>query len=220
MFAARGMHWRTSSGRRWRAANGWCAIASPMPRAPTRERARRRSGLHRAARRTPCIADLQPDCTLLLDLPVAVGLARARSRAGAATDRFEAETAAFFERVRAGYLELARREPRRFDVIDAAVPLAAGRGAGGGRFSKHCGDRDGKDDPALAGDARETAGERLRRGRLPHALLIHEAPGRAGSGSRAGRRSWCCATHPGNRPAAPVQRASGCRPRDIRISCG
>jgi len=67
---------------------------------------------------------LQPDCTLLLDLPVPVGLERARSR-HAATDRFEAEAQAFFERVRAGYLELARREPGRIHVIDAAVPLAA-----------------------------------------------------------------------------------------------
>lgn len=68
--------------------------------------------------------DLQPDCTLLLDLPVALGLERARSRPGAA-DRFEAEAQAFFERVRAGYLELARRQPDRIHVIDAAVPLAA-----------------------------------------------------------------------------------------------
>src|SRR5215469_4409420 len=52
---------------------------------------------------------LEPDCTLLLDLPVSVGLARARAREAGPTDRFEAETVAFFERVRAGYLELARR---------------------------------------------------------------------------------------------------------------
>jgi dTMP kinase len=68
---------------------------------------------------------LQPDCTLLLDLPVPMGLERARSRHGGAADRFEAEAQAFFERVRAGYLELARREPERIHVIDAAAPLAA-----------------------------------------------------------------------------------------------
>jgi dTMP kinase len=68
---------------------------------------------------------LTPDCTLLLDLPVPVGLERARSRHAGATDRFEAETQAFFERVRGGYLELARREPARIHVIDAAQPLAA-----------------------------------------------------------------------------------------------
>ena len=70
-------------------------------------------------------ADLAPDCTLLLDLPVSVGLGRARAREGGAADRFEAETVAFFERVRAGYLELARREPRRFHVLDASAALAA-----------------------------------------------------------------------------------------------
>lgn len=66
---------------------------------------------------------LQPDCTLLLDLPVPMGLERARSRQAGATDRFEAEAQAFFERVRAAYLELARREPRRIQVIDASLPL-------------------------------------------------------------------------------------------------
>ena len=68
--------------------------------------------------------DLQADCTLLLDLPVSVGLARARTRPGASADRFEAETVEFFEKVRAGYLALARREPQRFRIIDAAAPLA------------------------------------------------------------------------------------------------
>lgn len=67
--------------------------------------------------------DVLPDRTLLLDVPVSVGLARARQRAGAA-DRFEREREAFFERVRAAYLELARAEPRRIRVIDAARPLA------------------------------------------------------------------------------------------------
>ena len=57
--------------------------------------------------------DLQPDRTLLLDLPVAVGLARARGRSGDAADRFESEVEAFFERVRAGYLAAAQREPQR-----------------------------------------------------------------------------------------------------------
>jgi dTMP kinase len=70
-------------------------------------------------------AGLRPDCTLLLDLPVPLGLERARSRRAAATDRFEAEAEAFFERVRAAYLELARREPRRIHLIDASVPLEA-----------------------------------------------------------------------------------------------
>jgi dTMP kinase len=67
-------------------------------------------------------ADLEPDCTLLLDLPVAQGLARARARRGT-TDRFEAETLSFFEKVRAGYLALAQQAPQRVRLIDAAAPL-------------------------------------------------------------------------------------------------
>jgi len=67
---------------------------------------------------------LAPDCTLLLDLPAAAGLARARERGGDGADRFEAEAVSFFETVRAGYLTLARREPARIQVIDAAVPLS------------------------------------------------------------------------------------------------
>jgi len=67
--------------------------------------------------------ELQPDCTLLLDLPPAIGLGRARQRSGLAADRFEAETEAFFVKVRAGYLELARREPDRIQTIDASVDL-------------------------------------------------------------------------------------------------
>jgi len=62
---------------------------------------------------------LWPDRTLLLDLPVEVGLTRARQRA-AAGDRFEDEDRRFFERVRARYLALAASEPARVRVIDAA----------------------------------------------------------------------------------------------------
>jgi dTMP kinase len=70
-------------------------------------------------------AGLEPDCTLLLDLPVAAGLARARARTSSGADRFEAETTAFFEKVRAGYLALARANPHRFRIIDATLPLDA-----------------------------------------------------------------------------------------------
>ena len=66
---------------------------------------------------------LTPHCTLLLDLPVAAGLSRARARHRGGADRFEAETVDFFESVRAGYLALARREPGRIQVIDATAPL-------------------------------------------------------------------------------------------------
>lgn len=66
---------------------------------------------------------LRPDCTLLLDLPPAVGLARARQRSGLAADRFEAEKEEFFERVRKAYLDLARDEPHRIRLVNAAVAL-------------------------------------------------------------------------------------------------
>jgi dTMP kinase len=64
---------------------------------------------------------LWPERTLLFDLPVDVGLARARERAGA-PDRFEAERHEFFEGVRAAYLERARAEPARIRVLDATAP--------------------------------------------------------------------------------------------------
>jgi dTMP kinase len=67
--------------------------------------------------------DLEPDCTLLLDLPVAIGLSRARGRSGSAADRFEAEVEEFFERVRKGYLLIAQQHPQRVRVIDAARAL-------------------------------------------------------------------------------------------------
>jgi len=65
---------------------------------------------------------LEPDLTLLLDLPVADGRARASQRGGA--DRIEAERDDFFERVRATYRARARAEPARFRVIDASLPAA------------------------------------------------------------------------------------------------
>jgi dTMP kinase len=66
---------------------------------------------------------VRPDLTLLLDVDVRTGLARARNRGEA--DRFEQEAVDFFERVRATYLELARSAPQRYAVIDAGQPLEA-----------------------------------------------------------------------------------------------
>jgi dTMP kinase len=60
---------------------------------------------------------LEPDLTLLLDAPVEVGRARIAARE---LDRFEREQSAFFERVRARYLELADRFPERIKRVDAA----------------------------------------------------------------------------------------------------
>ena len=66
---------------------------------------------------------VKPDLTLLLDLPVATGRARAAGRGDA--DRIEVEADAFFERVRASYRERAAAEPERFRVIDASLSPAA-----------------------------------------------------------------------------------------------
>lgn len=66
------------------------------------------------------VVGVVPGLTLLLDVPVEVGLARARGRGG--VDRIEAEDTAFFERVRNGYLERAAAEPARFRVLDASRP--------------------------------------------------------------------------------------------------
>ena len=63
---------------------------------------------------------LMPDLTILLDLPPVTGLGR-RTRS---LDRLEAEPSQFHERVRAGFLDLARREPGRYMVLDATRPSA------------------------------------------------------------------------------------------------
>ena len=60
-----------------------------------------------------------PDLTFVLDCPIEIGLARTRRRRGhTAADRFEGEEASFHERVRQGFLVLAREDPRRIRVID------------------------------------------------------------------------------------------------------
>ena len=61
---------------------------------------------------------LTPHLTLLLDAPPAVASTRVVSR-GLLPDRFESEDERFFERVRRGYLEIARREPGRVRLVDA-----------------------------------------------------------------------------------------------------
>ena len=69
------------------------------------------------------LGDLYPDLTLVLDVPVALGLKRAaRRRGGANPDRFEAETIDFHEKLRQAYLALAAAEPDRCVIIDAAAP--------------------------------------------------------------------------------------------------
>jgi dTMP kinase len=65
---------------------------------------------------------LRPDLTLVFDLPVEVGLARAAARGR--LDRFEQEGQAFFEAVRQTYLRRAALQPQRYYILDAAQSLA------------------------------------------------------------------------------------------------
>ena len=67
--------------------------------------------------------ELRPDLTLVFDLPVEVGLARAAARGR--LDRFEQEGQAFFEAVRQAYLQRAGQQPQRYRLLDAAQPLSA-----------------------------------------------------------------------------------------------
>lgn len=66
------------------------------------------------------IADTMPDLTLILDLPVDIGLARAASRGG--EDRYERMGEAFHEKLRQTFLARAAAEPHRCTVIDASAP--------------------------------------------------------------------------------------------------
>ena len=64
--------------------------------------------------------DLKPDLTLLLDLDPSAGSRRAHARAAVENDRFDSESPAFHQAIRAGFLALAQEEPDRFAVIDAS----------------------------------------------------------------------------------------------------
>jgi len=71
---------------------------------------------------------LQPDLTFLLDVDVVVGLNRSKKRHGEAgdeepPDRFESEGMEFHERLRAGYLSLAKEEPHRIIVLDPSESI-------------------------------------------------------------------------------------------------
>jgi len=66
------------------------------------------------------VGDTKPDVTVILDVPTELGLERASSRRGrGSTDRFEAETLEFHDKLREAYRELAEREPDRCVLIDA-----------------------------------------------------------------------------------------------------
>ena len=70
------------------------------------------------------IGDLKPDLTIILDVPVEVGMQRAAARRGAdAPDRFEAEDVKFHEDLREAYRQIAAAEPQRCILIDANAPV-------------------------------------------------------------------------------------------------
>jgi dTMP kinase len=66
--------------------------------------------------------ELRPDLTLIFDLPVEIGLARAAARGR--LDRFEQEGRGFFEAVRQAYLQRAAQAPQRYRVLNAGQTLA------------------------------------------------------------------------------------------------
>lgn len=74
------------------------------------------AGLQRIA-----LGGFAPDLTLILDLPVEQGLSRAAARRGG-EDRYERMALEFHERLRQGFLDIARQEPERCTVVDAARP--------------------------------------------------------------------------------------------------
>ena len=68
------------------------------------------------------VGDFRPDLTLVLDLPIEIGLARASARRGSET-RYESLPRDFHARVRAGFLDIAAHDPRRCVVIDATADI-------------------------------------------------------------------------------------------------
>ena len=71
------------------------------------------------------VGTLKPDLTILLDLDAKIGIERAKLRQSGELDRIENESLAFFEAVRNGYLELAKKEPERFKTIDGLLSVDA-----------------------------------------------------------------------------------------------
>ncbi|WP_075216022.1 dTMP kinase [Mongoliimonas terrestris] len=75
------------------------------------------------------VGDTRPDLTVIIDVPVAVGLGRVRARSGLSADRFEADEVAVHEARRAGFLALAAWEPTRCVVVDGTDDPNAVAGA-------------------------------------------------------------------------------------------
>jgi dTMP kinase len=69
------------------------------------------------------LGEFVPDCTIVLDATVEVAFSRISSER--TLDRFEKEQKTFFEKIRAQYLSMAKKNPHRYHVIDASKPLEA-----------------------------------------------------------------------------------------------
>ncbi|CCQ73783.1 dTMP kinase [Magnetospira sp. QH-2] len=71
------------------------------------------------------VGNLVPDLTLILDLPVEQGLHRAVHQRGGSEDRYERMDKDFHQRLRDGFLDIARRDPKRCTIIDASLEMDA-----------------------------------------------------------------------------------------------
>lgn len=70
---------------------------------------------------TFAVGDLLPDVTVIIDIPVGVGLQRIKHRANEMPDRMEKENIHFYHNVREGYLMLAKAMPERYIVVDGEL---------------------------------------------------------------------------------------------------
>jgi dTMP kinase len=85
------------------------------------------------------IGSLKPDLTIILDVPVAVGMERALKRRGtAAPDRFEGEGVSFHEKLRDAYLKIANGDPQRCALVDADADPKPLRSVSGKRCAIIC----------------------------------------------------------------------------------
>jgi len=71
------------------------------------------------------VGGIMPQLTILIDIPTEVSLTRVRARASNLPDRMEREGPLFYNKIREGYLQLARAHPQRIVVADGTLPLDA-----------------------------------------------------------------------------------------------
>ena len=112
--AARDDHVRTVISLRSAREHGCCATGSRIRPAPTRAGWGRSRPILLNAMQRVTIGDLKPDLTIILDIPVEVGLQQAAARRGSGVpDRFEAEDLQFHQDLRDAYRQIAAEDPQR-----------------------------------------------------------------------------------------------------------